>query len=394
MIANLVGRTLYGEFGIVQNTLVTLAAIAQVATGITATKHVAEFRNADKARAGRLIGFCATISAGTGIFATLLLLAASPWLAEHVYRSPGLARSLMLASGFVLFTVMNAFQTGAIAGLEGFGLMARAGALLGCFHLAVCSLGAWAWGLDGAVAGLVASAAARWFLFRKVLSSAAERFGIAITREGIWSERAIFFRFALPAACGGLTAMPALWISNSMLVRQPDGFREMGLYSAAGSIRLIAMFVPSVMNAVGSSMLNSRRGAGDESAYRRVFWTNMMFTAGSLLVFSGTMLLFGGRILRLFGKEFVSGHDLLLILMLSTLPEAFSIAGAQLIQSRGQMWKSFFAISLPRDVLLVAVAMLLIPVSGAKGLAWAYTIAWTETLAVIAFLGWRSGIKI
>ena len=40
VLANILGRTGYGEFGMIQNTILTLAGVAQLATGFTATKHV------------------------------------------------------------------------------------------------------------------------------------------------------------------------------------------------------------------------------------------------------------------------------------------------------------------------------------------------------------------
>ena len=42
--ANLLGRFAFGEFTVVQGTLSTVGALAQVATGYTATKYVAELR--------------------------------------------------------------------------------------------------------------------------------------------------------------------------------------------------------------------------------------------------------------------------------------------------------------------------------------------------------------
>ena len=47
MIANRLGPQVFGEFSLLQNTALTLGAIAQVATGITATRYIAEYRASD-----------------------------------------------------------------------------------------------------------------------------------------------------------------------------------------------------------------------------------------------------------------------------------------------------------------------------------------------------------
>src|ERR1700758_2943204 len=44
-IANLLGREIFGQYGMLQSTLMTFVGIAQAAGGITATKYVAEFRS-------------------------------------------------------------------------------------------------------------------------------------------------------------------------------------------------------------------------------------------------------------------------------------------------------------------------------------------------------------
>ena len=60
-IANILGREVFGEFGMIQNTMLIVAGIAQMSMGVTATKYIAEFRSNDKARAGRILGLCSSI---------------------------------------------------------------------------------------------------------------------------------------------------------------------------------------------------------------------------------------------------------------------------------------------------------------------------------------------
>ena len=68
------------------------------------------------------------------------------------------------------------------------------------------------------------------------------------------------------------------------------------------------------------------------------------------------------------------------------------MAAYQVIQSQTKMWLSFFAIAIPRDVLIVGLAYLLIPTHGAKGLAAAYTIAWTVAALVIGAIVYHIGL--
>ena len=262
-VANLLGKEVFGEFGMIQSTLLTMSGIAQVATGMTATKYVAEFRSTNKEKAGRILGLCSAFTFITACIACLLLLVGAPWLATTTLKAPHLSRGLMIASGFVLFSVINGYQTGALAGLEGYRALARAGVIQGGVHLAVCTLSAWYFGLDGVLGGLTFSAFFRWYIHKRALHLESCKHSIAIIYTNFWLERKILFGFALPAAISGFTSMPALWLANSFLVRQSEGFAQIGLYSAANTFRTIVMFLPILLNSVGMSLLNNQIGSRD-----------------------------------------------------------------------------------------------------------------------------------
>jgi O-antigen/teichoic acid export membrane protein len=391
VVANLLGREIFGEYGMIQSTMLTLSGIAQVATGVTATKYVAEFRSTDKEKTGRILGLCSAVTFATGCVATLLLLAGAPWLASHTLRAPHLAQGITIAAGFVMFSVINGYQAGALAGLEGYRILARAGIIQGPLHLAVCGFGAWFWGLEGALGGLVASAAGRWLLYHRALRTAGREHGIFMTYAGLRTERRIILGFAVPAALSGLTSMPALWLANAFLVRQEAGFSQMGLYSAATTLRTLVLFLPALFNNVGMSLLNNEKGLGNEASYRKIFWFNLGATVGIAAVGAAIVSLAGPWLLRAFGREFPAGNPVLLILMLSTLPEIVAVSSAQIVQSREKLWLSLAFIALPRDISIVVLAFFLTPLYGAIGLAWAYTISWTLTMAIVillvAFLG-------
>ena len=60
--ANLLGRQTFGEYAMVQSTVVSLALIAQFAIPYTTTKYLAEFRAQDPERAGRILGMLSILS--------------------------------------------------------------------------------------------------------------------------------------------------------------------------------------------------------------------------------------------------------------------------------------------------------------------------------------------
>jgi O-antigen/teichoic acid export membrane protein len=61
----MLGKTGYGELGMIQTTVGMFGVFAGFGLGVTATKHVAEFRRSDPARAGRIIGLSSVFAVGT-----------------------------------------------------------------------------------------------------------------------------------------------------------------------------------------------------------------------------------------------------------------------------------------------------------------------------------------
>jgi len=165
---------------------------------------------------------------------------------------------------------------------------------------------------------------------------------------------------------------PMIWLANSFLVRQPGGYGEMALYSAANNLRILVLFLPNVMNSVGLSVLNNEKAKEDLKHYNRVFRFNVLYiflvSIGGLLV----MGMFGRPMLQLFGKDFGAGHFLLWLLLVASLFEGLSIALYQYVQSKGKMWPAFFSISVPREAFLVVAAYFLVQSYAGAGLAAAY----------------------
>src|SRR5262249_17243931 len=92
---------------------------------------------------------------------------------------------------------------------------------------------------------------------------------------------------------------------------------------------------------------------------------------------------FGPWLLKLFGRSFSEGNPVLLVLILSTIPEALAAATYQTVLSQAKMWATLFTISMPRDGVIVLMAYLLSSPYGAVGLAWAYTLGWVLALLAI-----------
>jgi O-antigen/teichoic acid export membrane protein len=382
-LANILGPRMFGAYAIVLTTTQTLAAVAQLATGLMATKYVAEFRTTNPERAGRVLGLMSTVSLATSALVSLALVVCAPWVASQVLHAPETAEPLRLASVVVLFTVLNGWQLGALAGLESYSAIAWGGGLGGICYLLSGLVGAWAHGLTGALAGMAVGSSLRWMILGRLMKRELTVQRIVIHRSGMWRESALLFGFAVPAAIAGMVTGPAIWLSSAVLIRQPDGHHQMALYAAANTVRVLLLCLPQLVNSVTTSLLSNARGTIDNQNYWRVLRLNVGVTVGCVALGCLAIVVAGPRALMVFGSTFDAAYPVLLVLLAAVVIETLVIALYQVPLSEGRMWASLFRVSIPRDVLITSLVFVLAPRFGAVGLALAYTAGWTLALAMV-----------
>jgi O-antigen/teichoic acid export membrane protein len=385
---------MFGEYAIVQSTVISLAIIGQFAVPYTTTKYVAEFRASDPKRTGRILGMLCVLSFILAGIVSLAFLALSPWIARSVFKTPSLVTALAIGAVVLLTVTINGFLMGALVGLESYRTLARALIWSGVFYLVLCTAFAWLKGLNGAFGGLALSGFIQCILLAVALQRECKLQAIQLRYEGFAQEQGVILKFNLPAGLIGITAAPALWLPSAFLARQPNGYSQMAIYSASFSLMAVVLFLPNITNTVGMSIINFHKGAGNSSEYRRTFWINLASTAAIIICGAGMFALLGPTLLRFFGRSFREGYSVLLILLLSTVPQALALAMGQIVQTQGKLWLFFFGVAIPRDALIVVLGYLLIPAYGAPGLAVAYAVGWTAALLATTGIVLRVGIDL
>ena len=124
-VARWLGKESFGEFGVLQATVGMFSVFAGFGMGMTATKHVAELRQSDPSRTGRLIGLSNWVAwVAGGLMTAVLYVFAAP-VASGTLAAPHLAPVLRLCAPLLLLGSLNGAQLGALAGFEAFKQLAR-----------------------------------------------------------------------------------------------------------------------------------------------------------------------------------------------------------------------------------------------------------------------------
>lgn len=366
--ARLLGREEFGKYGMIQSTVGMLGVFAGLGLGLTATKYVAEFRTRDPERAGRIIALGCAVAIVSGGLLALGLLAYAPLLAAKTLNAPELTNELRIASVLLFLNALNGAQTGALSGFEAFRAIARINMVRGLIAVPVTVATVLVWRLPGAVWALAVTAVVACFLNQVSLRRECAALGIHPRFWSGYAERRVLWTFSTPAFLSGALVGPATWAANAMLVNQPSGYAEMGVFSAASQWRNAIGFIPYVLSQFALPILSNLHGERDVSRYGKALRWNLILTAAAVAAVAVPVALGAPQIMRLYGRGFQQGW---LVLVLSAATAVISCVNGVVgtaIMSAGSVWVGFAFNAMWASVFL-ASCYCFIPTRLALGLA-------------------------
>ncbi len=375
VVARLLGRAPFGAFGIVQSTIDLFSVFTGYGLGWTSAKYVAQFRRTDADRAGRILGLSSVVALGSGAAAALVLCVSAPWLADKALAAPELVAELRIGALVLFLTALNGSQVGALTGLEAFPALARVNCLAGIGGVALLIAGTLLGGLQGALWGSAASALASFLLARRALGQEGRRQGVQSTVAGCLREWPVLWTFSLPVLLAGALVVPVSWACNAILVHQPNGLGEMGIFSAATQWQRAILFLPQTLATISLPLLANLHGEGDVRGYRKLLGWNLLLNGGITLVVGGAVAALSVFIMAAYGPEFEQGWPVLALLAGAAVLVAVNDVVGQAIASAGTMWWGC-AFNALRGAALLAGTAVLVPRGGALGLALATLISW------------------
>jgi len=337
IVARLLGKRGFGEFGIIQSTVAMFAVFAGFGMGMTSTKFVAEFRVRDPEKAGRVILLSEVVAWTSGIIISATVYFIAPWLARQTLGAPQLSGVLQMGSPLLLLTGINGAQMGALAGFESFKSIARVNLISGTAMFPLTAGGAILGGLDGTVRGLVISTVISCVVGHLTLRREAVKAGVSLNIRSWAKEWPVLWQFSLPLLIAGLMVAPVNWACGAMLFSQPDGTVQMGAFTAANQWFTALLFLPGLLGQSALPMLSERLSMADN--LRSFKLLKLSIGLNSLLVVPIIILsLASPLIMASYGREFASDWATLCIMLLTAGLLAMQMPVGQIIIASGKIW--------------------------------------------------------
>jgi O-antigen/teichoic acid export membrane protein len=386
LAARVVGKTVYGELGIIQSTAGMLGTLAGFGMSTTASRFVAELREKNPERAGRIIALSSLVSWGISLALAAMLVLLAPWLCQHTLAAPHLTGYLRISAPLLVLGGINGAQLGVLSGLEAFKSIARVNFITGLLNFPLIVGGALLFGLTGIVCGMALGQAGGCLLNLHALRCEAKRYRIPIAFSSCMAELPIVWRFSIPAVGAEIVISAVSWATATMLVRQPNGYSEMGVFNAANQWFNAVMWLPFMVNGVVLPVLAERLGANDTENSVKLFKLSVKMNAMVVLPLVAVGCLFSRYIMMSYGKGFASAWPTLIAVLITAGLLSFELPVGQLIAASGRMWLGFSSNIGWGVVFLVATPLLLNWRWGAFGLASARFLAYSaHTLFCVAY---------
>jgi len=390
LVARMLGKTGYGELGMIRSTVGMFAVFAGFGLGLTATKHIAEFRQSDPERAGRILGMSGMVALLTSGIMALGLFVFAPWLAEHTIDAPHLAGVLRVGALILLIDALNGAQTGALSGFEAFKTIAYVSCWSGALSFPVLVAGAYFGQLTGAVWALVITAGLNWLLNHLALRKEARRYKVPFTYRHCAREFSILWTFSTPAVISGMMVGPTIWGCKSILANQPGGYAALGALVVAESWRIIPMVACQLISGVSFPIMSQLYGQGQKRQFRKTLYSQFYLNGGIALLSAVGVSILAKPILACYGPEFADNTFVLILVVLSTVPMQLTTVVGVANRCIGNIWWSVLLNALWAVVYLLATWLLV--GYGALGLAWATLIAYmVQLVAAAVYILWALG---
>lgn len=378
-IARVLGKDIYGEFGFITNTMISIAILSTFGLGYTSTKYIAEFKNTEPGILHAVIKICQNISSVVAFITTLILFFSAEYFAIHVFEQPKLTVAIQFSSIYILFNTIVRTQIGILAGFNDFKGMAKINTIVGVVSIFLNVGMAYLYGLYGALVGAMLIQLMNCILNHKLIGKNLRTYSKSQSSDNKKLSKDIL-NFSLPVAIQEASYSILNWCYGLLLVKFST-YGEVGLNSAALYWSALILFVPGILRNVILSHLSE--SLSDKKKHNRILRIVLLFNFVVTFILSIAIYLLSNFIASFYGANFVGLQEVLYISVFTTIFTSMSNVYAQAYMSESRNWLMLL-FRILRDGLGLAIGYYLIMEE--NGLNGALSLAKSSFIVSVIFL--------
>ena len=375
LLARILDPEYLGLYGYVASTLAVFAAFGVSGFGTLANRFIADLKNDNPTRVGRILALSWGAAILFSVCATALALLSAGWIAERVCGEPQLAPLLRMAAVALLGMALLGVGRGVLGGLRAFRTQTVSYAFLMVTSVPLIAGGAYWRGLDGAIGGMVANYFCAGVVCTFLAWRQTRRHGLRIIPEGTAGEIHLLGTFWLPAMLAGMMFLPTMWLSQTILLLQEGGKHMLAMFTPPNQLRVAMILLPAAVSQVVLTLLSETARQEQEARFRSILLLHIRVIWFMTLPMCVLAVAASRSLAMSFGSDYVSAWPVLMVLAVSALFSSIATSVGQALASKHRMWLAFLLNGIWATVLLV-LAWVWAPHYGALGVALAYLVSY------------------
>lgn len=380
-IARILGPEMFGEYNVIQTTVGMFGTVSGLGLGLAATKLIAEFRDRDILKVGRIISTLYLLSFIISFFVAIVFFSTAGLVSNSLLNNDKLTLFLQITSIIVIFDAISGVQNGVLTGFEAFKEMTVIGVFVGIISAPLLVVGAFYHGLTGLTIMLLFSRLINVITNRIYLE---KKFKIHKIKVGPRINREVvkdIFAIGTPSFFAGLSTNAFNWISTSVFVNQPFGYQALGTYNTANQLRTIVTLLPDSAGKVTMPQLANAFGNQDMKRFNKTvivtfFWNLVLSVFPALVLF-----FFGDLFQQFFGEKFNLSDQLILIVLVTGILVALNNAIGYILICSNLIWYDFI-LRILWGIALILIILFYGRYNGAVG--YAYSILGASIVHMLA----------
>lgn len=375
IIARILGKMEYGKIGIIRSTISMFMVFSTMGMGVSATRYISLYKNQSPYKALQVYDFANKVTLMFSLVIGIVLFFASRMLATTSLHDASLSSTLQIGAFALFFLTLTATQTGTLNGFEDFKSIGIQASINGILQLLFIVLGAYFWGIKGAIGGIATAAFFYWIQLHFAIKPNVKKLKTNIVNEDRPNLLSIFVKFSLPSLLASIVFVPVVWWTKTFLIRHA-GYGEMAVFDVSEQWYYILLFIPNSISSILLPMLTNTSVEGSKQQYSYLIKVNLYINVGITLILAFFAGLLSPFINRLYGKDFTNYLPMIVMLVTAVFCAANNVFG-QVIASKGKMWMGF-GLNCLWAIWLILFSLLFIGRMnlGALGLAFAMLISY------------------
>ncbi|MBD5215765.1 MAG: oligosaccharide flippase family protein [Bacteroidales bacterium] len=376
IIAHLLGKSEYGEYGLVKTTMFFIASFASFGLNYTSTKFIASSLKTRPEHVNNYIKTAISITIISSIILSLILEIFAPYIAKFL-DEPSLTLPLRLLGVLIIVRSLTYTLIAILAGFGDFKKIAISNVTSGVTMLILSIPFTYYCGLAGALGCLIISQLVllliNGFFVERHQKKLINQIRIPVLKEII----SVSYPVALHEAAYSIFH----WL-GVMLITKMATLGQLGIYSAASQWNAIILFIPNIL--VNVIVSNLSKHIDNTTAHHKIIKLSLLSNLGCTVIPFIIILFINKFIASLYGPTFVGLAPVINVMIFATIFICCSNVFYSEFIANGKTMIVFIARVL-RDSLLLLLAYILIKNHSIDSAALQYAIA-TVIASAIHFL--------